>query len=169
MANLVVHFEIHASEPQKLIDFYSELLGWKFSQFGDVPYWTIDTGEGAIGNVAGTRGARDQRRDEPSGKVRSRSWARPWWAATSSSVSRMSTTSCAAASSSAAPKRCPPRTWRASAASPTCSYQIGQGKGPVQAYLDVENIVALAAEKGVDAIHPGYGFLSENPALAASV
>ena len=45
------------------------------------------------------------------------------------------------------------------------AYLIGQGKGPVQAYLDVENIVALAAEKGVDAIHPGYGFLSENPAL----
>jgi hypothetical protein len=56
MANLVVHFEIHASEPQKLIDFYSELLGWKFSQFGDVEYWTIDTGEGAIGNVPGTPG-----------------------------------------------------------------------------------------------------------------
>ena len=56
MANLVVHFEIHASEPQKLIDFYSELLGWTFSQFGDVPYWTIDTGEGAIGNVAGSAG-----------------------------------------------------------------------------------------------------------------
>ena len=33
MANLVVHFEIHASEPQKLIDFYSELFGWKFIQF----------------------------------------------------------------------------------------------------------------------------------------
>ena len=31
VANLVVHFEIHASEPQALIDFYSELLGWKFS------------------------------------------------------------------------------------------------------------------------------------------
>jgi pyruvate carboxylase len=46
------------------------------------------------------------------------------------------------------------------------AYQIGEGKGPVQAYLDVENVVALAAEKGVDAIHPGYGFLSENPALA---
>ncbi len=45
------------------------------------------------------------------------------------------------------------------------AYLIGEGKGPVQAYLDVENIVALAAEKGVDAIHPGYGFLSENPAL----
>src|SRR5207245_4675884 len=42
---------------------------------------------------------------------------------------------------------------------------IGEGKGPVEAYLDVEGIVALAKERGVDAIHPGYGFLSENPAL----
>ena len=56
MANLVVHFEIHASEPQRLIDFYSELLGWRFSQWGEVPYWAIETGEGAIGNVAGTAG-----------------------------------------------------------------------------------------------------------------
>src|ERR1700748_3066264 len=45
------------------------------------------------------------------------------------------------------------------------AYQIGEGKGPVQAYLDVEGILALAKEKDVDAIHPGYGFLSENPAL----
>jgi pyruvate carboxylase len=45
------------------------------------------------------------------------------------------------------------------------AYLIGEGKGPVAAYLDVDGIVALAAEKGVDAIHPGYGFLSENPAL----
>ena len=45
------------------------------------------------------------------------------------------------------------------------AYLIGEGKGPVQAYLDVDGIVALAAEKGVHAIHPGYGFLSENPAL----
>src|SRR5258707_10883171 len=45
------------------------------------------------------------------------------------------------------------------------AYLIGEGKGPVQAYLDVEGIVGLAHEKGVDAIHPGYGFLSENPAL----
>src|SRR4051812_747419 len=45
------------------------------------------------------------------------------------------------------------------------AYLIGQGKGPVEAYLDVEGIVALAREKEVDAIHPGYGFLSENPAL----
>src|SRR4030081_827833 len=46
------------------------------------------------------------------------------------------------------------------------AYLVGEGKGPVEAYLDIEGIVALAAEKGVDAIHPGYGFLSENPALA---
>ncbi|GAB3056406.1 VOC family protein [Intrasporangium mesophilum] len=48
MANLVVHFEIHASEPQRLIDFYGQLLGWTFSQFGDMPYWSIDTGEGSM-------------------------------------------------------------------------------------------------------------------------
>src|SRR5215472_10011222 len=45
------------------------------------------------------------------------------------------------------------------------AYLIGEGKGPVQAYLDVEGIVGLAIEKGVDAIHPGYGFLAENAAL----
>ncbi len=45
------------------------------------------------------------------------------------------------------------------------AYQVGEGKGPVEAYLDVEGIVSLAKEKGVDAIHPGYGFLSENPDL----
>src|ERR1017187_1390774 len=45
------------------------------------------------------------------------------------------------------------------------AYLIGEGKGPVQAYLHVDGIVALAKERGVDAIHPGYGFLSENPAL----
>ena len=56
MANLVVHFEIHATEPQRLIDFYGELLGWTFTQFGDTPYWSIDTGEGAIGNAAGQPG-----------------------------------------------------------------------------------------------------------------
>ena len=45
------------------------------------------------------------------------------------------------------------------------AYEIGEGKGPVEAYLDVDGIVSLAKEKEVDAIHPGYGFLSENPAL----
>src|SRR6202047_2171638 len=46
------------------------------------------------------------------------------------------------------------------------AYQVGAGKGPVEAYLDIAGIVALAKERGVDAIHPGYGFLSENPAFA---
>jgi pyruvate carboxylase len=45
------------------------------------------------------------------------------------------------------------------------AYQIGEGRGPIQAYLDIDGVLALARDKGVDAIHPGYGFLSENPAL----
>ncbi|MEY4482910.1 MAG: hypothetical protein RL693_362, partial [Verrucomicrobiota bacterium] len=48
------------------------------------------------------------------------------------------------------------------------AYQLNPEKGPLGAYLDVEGIVALAVEKGVDAIHPGYGFLSENPDFAAA-
>ena len=46
------------------------------------------------------------------------------------------------------------------------AYQVGAGKGPVAAYLDIEAIVETAKAKGVEAIHPGYGFLSENPQLA---
>src|SRR6185295_10992832 len=46
------------------------------------------------------------------------------------------------------------------------AYLVGEDKGPVQAYLDVDGIVALAVRQQVDIIHPGYGFLSENPALA---
>jgi pyruvate carboxylase len=45
------------------------------------------------------------------------------------------------------------------------AYLVGQGKGPVQAYLDIDGIVALAADKDVEYIHPGYGFLAENPDL----
>jgi pyruvate carboxylase len=46
------------------------------------------------------------------------------------------------------------------------AYLVGPGKGPVAAYLDIGSIVAVAQEKGVDAIHPGYGFLSENAEFA---
>jgi len=46
------------------------------------------------------------------------------------------------------------------------AYQVGMGKGPVEAYLDIPGIIAIAKEHEVDAVHPGYGFLSENPALA---
>ncbi len=47
MASLVVHFEIHAADPQRLIDFYSALFGWGFTKFGDMDYWSITTGEGS--------------------------------------------------------------------------------------------------------------------------
>ena len=46
------------------------------------------------------------------------------------------------------------------------SYQIGKGKSPVDAYLAIDEIIELAKAKGVDAIHPGYGFLSENVEFA---
>jgi len=46
------------------------------------------------------------------------------------------------------------------------AYLVGKGKGPVAAYLDIDSIITLAKEKGVDMIHPGYGFLSENPTFA---
>jgi pyruvate carboxylase len=46
------------------------------------------------------------------------------------------------------------------------SYQVGQGKGPVAAYLDIPGIVELARRVKADAVHPGYGFLSENPGFA---
>ncbi|MFY9284619.1 MAG: pyruvate carboxylase, partial [Miniphocaeibacter sp.] len=46
------------------------------------------------------------------------------------------------------------------------SYQVGFGKTPLEAYLDMNEIITLAKSKGVDAIHPGYGFLSENKEFA---
>ena len=46
------------------------------------------------------------------------------------------------------------------------AYLVGKGKGPIDAYLGIDEIIALAKEKEVDAIHPGYGFLSENPDFA---
>jgi len=46
------------------------------------------------------------------------------------------------------------------------AYPVGEGKGPVGAYLDIPGIIALAKEKGVAMIHPGYGFLAENAEFA---
>jgi pyruvate carboxylase len=46
------------------------------------------------------------------------------------------------------------------------AYPVGLGKGPVAAYLDIRSIIALAKATGVEAIHPGYGFLSENAEFA---
>lgn len=42
------------------------------------------------------------------------------------------------------------------------AYLVGKGKKPIDAYLDIEDIIRVAKEAKVDAIHPGYGFLSEN-------
>ena len=46
------------------------------------------------------------------------------------------------------------------------AYLIGVGKGPVEAYLDIDGIIEVAVRSGSDAIHPGYGFLSESSAFA---
>ncbi|HMK84832.1 MAG TPA: pyruvate carboxylase [Steroidobacteraceae bacterium] len=48
------------------------------------------------------------------------------------------------------------------------SYLVGEGKGPIDAYLDIDGIIRIATEARVDAIHPGYGFLSESPEFAES-
>ena len=45
------------------------------------------------------------------------------------------------------------------------AYRIGEGLGPVAAYLSISEIIRVAKESGADAIHPGYGLLSENPEL----
>jgi pyruvate carboxylase len=46
------------------------------------------------------------------------------------------------------------------------AYQVGAGKGPIEAYLSIDEVIRVAKDAGADAIHPGYGFLSENPDFA---
>ena len=46
------------------------------------------------------------------------------------------------------------------------AYRVGYGKKPIDAYLDIDDIVRVALAAGCDAVHPGYGFLSENPEFA---
>ena len=46
------------------------------------------------------------------------------------------------------------------------SYVVGAGAKPIAAYLDIDDIIRVARESGADAIHPGYGFLSENADFA---
>ena len=48
------------------------------------------------------------------------------------------------------------------------AYLIGEGLGPVKAYLSIPEIIHVARESGADAVHPGYGFLSESPEFAES-
>jgi len=49
------------------------------------------------------------------------------------------------------------------------AYQIGKPGEPIRSYLDIPGIVALCKEHSIDAVHPGYGFLSENPEFAAAL
>jgi len=49
------------------------------------------------------------------------------------------------------------------------SYLVGEGKQPLAAYLDIDDILRVARLAKVDAIHPGYGFLSENPDFAQAI
>lgn len=46
------------------------------------------------------------------------------------------------------------------------AYLVGKGKGPIEVYLDIEDIIEVAKRNKVEAIHPGYGFLSENAVFA---
>src|SRR6476469_4894065 len=46
------------------------------------------------------------------------------------------------------------------------AYQIGRDDEPLKPYLDIEAIIRIAKENGANAIHPGYGFLSENATLS---
>lgn len=46
------------------------------------------------------------------------------------------------------------------------AYLVGKGKKPIEAYLDIEDIIRIAKDSGAEAIHPGYGFLSENIGFA---
>ena len=46
------------------------------------------------------------------------------------------------------------------------AYLVGRGMGPIEAYLSIEEVIRVARENAADAIHPGYGFLAENPDFA---
>ena len=49
----IMHFEIHAENPARAIAFYTELLDWKFSQWGDQKYWLIATGDKSAPGIDG--------------------------------------------------------------------------------------------------------------------
>jgi predicted enzyme related to lactoylglutathione lyase len=58
----VIHFEIHASEPEVAAEFYRALFGWSLQRWGDQPYWVIDAG---AGDEPGINGGLLQRHGPP--------------------------------------------------------------------------------------------------------
>ncbi len=48
-----IHFEIHAENTQRAIDFYTKLFGWQISQWGSEPYWMVKTGETGTPGIDG--------------------------------------------------------------------------------------------------------------------
>lgn len=61
--NRVIHFEIHAEDPERAIAFYQDLFGWKFERWGTVEYWVVYTGSksepGIDGGLLKRRGGID--------------------------------------------------------------------------------------------------------------
>jgi predicted enzyme related to lactoylglutathione lyase len=51
MGNPVVHFEISSKDYKQLESFYSEIFDWKMTPFGDMPYTSVDTGDGPTGGI----------------------------------------------------------------------------------------------------------------------
>lgn len=53
MNNRVVHFEIPCDNPEKVMEFFKEVFGWKFQQFGNEQYWSADTGDSKAPGIGG--------------------------------------------------------------------------------------------------------------------
>ena len=60
MLNRVVYFEIPSDDPEKSMDFFKEVFGWKFEQFGSNEYWSAISGDE---NITGINGAISKRKD----------------------------------------------------------------------------------------------------------
>ncbi len=65
-----VHFEIHATDPETVRAFYESVFGWRFQQWGDIPYWVVSTGGDdpsgdAPDSSAGVDGGMLPRRGDP--------------------------------------------------------------------------------------------------------
>ncbi len=60
MLNRVVYFEIPSDDPEKSMDFFKEVFGWKFEQFGNNEYWSAISGDE---NITGINGAISKRKD----------------------------------------------------------------------------------------------------------